>query len=272
MFTKKSIILGALFLLFFFTVSMAACDQNKNLSIKFEDENLEELVRVKINKPDGDLYLSDVKGIEELDAAGKNIESIEGIQYLENLADLDLGPLTFPPFYENEITDISPISELTNLKFLDISNNEVSDISVLENLTELKHLYFNNNRVSDISILENLTKLEILCFWDNEVENIDAIENLTELKTLMFFDNEVKNIDAIENLTELQWVYLSGNKVEDITPLVNNDGLGKDDKINLAENYLDLTEGSNDRQNINKLKNRGVRVELEQTLSEPMYR
>ena len=61
-------------------IGVAGCDNER--VVEFEDSNLEAAVREEINKPDGVLYLSDVKSIKELDASGREIESIEGIQFL----------------------------------------------------------------------------------------------------------------------------------------------------------------------------------------------
>ena len=333
------------------------------IKVEFEDSNLEEVVREKIDKPDGDLYLSDVINIIELDARSRGIESIEGIQYLTKLGELqiqeneisDINPLAgltnlnWLVFHNNKVSDISILADLTNLERLnfnwnkvsDISilgnltnleelsfgNNEVSDISVLVNLTTLKTLYFSHNEVSDISVLENLTNLERLLFSNNQildisvlenltklvrlyfgnngVSNISILENLTNLEFLLFSNNGVLDISVLENLTNLQWLYFYGNEVSDIrvlenltnlvrlyfggnevsdikvlenltnleqlsfqknqisniSSLVENDGLGKGDEINMSYNYLDLNPGSKDMDNINNLIDRGVVVE-----------
>jgi len=225
------------------------------ITVEFPDENMEEAVRDKINKPDGDLYLSDIIAIEELNASKKDIESIEGIQYLKNLAELY--------FRSNAVSDISVLENLTYLEMLEFTNNEVSDIGVLENLTNLEGLYFSNNEVSDISVLENLTNLERLSFSNNEVSNISVLENLTELELLAFSNNEVSDISVLENLTELKQLNFEYNEVDNITALVKNNGLGEGDYIDMQENYLDLTEGSKDLDNINTLIDREVNVKYE---------
>ena len=93
-------------------------------NIEFVDKNLEEAVRLAIGKTDGDIKKEDVEGLVELDAAGKSIESIEGIEQLTSLQILNLS--------DNKITDISPLGELTNLQELYIESNEfdISDNSL----------------------------------------------------------------------------------------------------------------------------------------------
>ena len=53
------------------------------------------------------------------------------------------------------------------------------------------------------------------------------------------------------------------NQVDDITALVDNEGFGEGDDIDMRNNYLNLTEGSEDMENINKLIDRGVYVDYE---------
>ena len=275
MLNKKVKFLALLVLIISLAITMVACDMGNDIVdevedepevVEFEDSNLEEVVRDKINKPEGDILLDDVLDIEELEAPGKDIESIEGIQYLSNLKVLDLGSYYDSDkeiFKTNQIGDISPLSNLTNLELLRFQKNEVSDISPLENLTNLTGLRLEGNEVSDISPLENLTNLEWLGFSSNKVSDINPLENLIKIWGLFFNDNEVSDIGSLENLTNLSWLEFSRNEVSDISPLVENDGFGDGDDIDMRENRLDLTPGSEDMNNIQELIDRGVDVEYE---------
>jgi len=137
--------------------------------VEFEDPNLEQVVREAINKPEGPIYLSDVMEITTLDARGREIKSLKGIQHLQNLWLLYLG--------HNQVSDISPLQNLINLETLGFPANQVTDISVLENLINLEELYFSANQVSDISVLENLVNLQHLLFSYNQVSDISAEPN-----------------------------------------------------------------------------------------------
>lgn len=53
---------------------------------------------------------------------------------------------------------------------------------------------------------------------------------------------------------------IHNNQISDISPLVENSGLSEDDSITLAGNNLDLSEGSEDLENIRILEARGVRI------------
>lgn len=89
--------------------------------IVFEDENLEAAVREIIKIPEGEFYKSDVASVQTLIISEREISSIEGLQYFENLSYLDIT--------ENSVTDLTPIRNLTNLSNLLISGNPVVDYS-----------------------------------------------------------------------------------------------------------------------------------------------
>ena len=73
-------------------------------------------------------------------------------------------------------------------------------------------------------------------------------------------ENEISDITLIENLTSLNVLELDRNQISDISPLVENSGLGTGDTIGLSDNNLDLSEGSEDMENIKNLEGRGVEV------------
>lgn len=101
---------------------------------------------------------------------GKTSFSLEGLQYAKNLTYLDLkGNLTFlggttlvnhwgPNLadgkFNGDITDISPLSGLTKLEFLQLAENRITDVTPLAGLKNLKTLQMPYNCVSDFSSLD----------------------------------------------------------------------------------------------------------------------
>ena len=51
---------------------------------------------------------------------------------------------------------------------------------------------------------------------------------------------------------------MQGNEITDISSLVENSGIDQGDRVDLSNNYLDLTDGSEDMDDINTLLNREV--------------
>lgn len=215
--------------------------------VSFPDKNLEAAIRnalfiegirskdkVLADKPlDESITKSDLAKLTIMEAAGKSIISIQGLENCENLKELYLP--------ENQISDIHNLSSLTNLTKLNLGANQIGDISPLA----------------------SLSKLTLLDLYVNRIEDISPLSSLTTLTNLYLFRNQISDISPLANLNNLIEVDLYRNKICDISPLLANDGLGKGDVVRLASNNLDLREGSEDAENIQTLKERGVVVILE---------
>ena len=140
-----------------------------------------------------------------------NITDISPLSNLTQLSELNLG--------RNNITDISPLSNLTNLSELDLWDSNITDISPLSNLTNLRWLELSNNNVSDISPLGSLTKLSELYLQSNNITDVSPLGGLTNLRWLSLDANNVSDISPLRGLTNLSWLDLSFNNVSDISSL-----------------------------------------------------
>ena len=131
------------------------------------------------------------------------------------------------------ISDLSHLKKLINLKVLFVHENEVADISPLKNLTKLIMLkltgsfYGENpetcgiahNEITDLTPLKNLTNLTILTIKSNKIEDCSAIKHLSNLNELDLEDNKLTDLTFLKELTNLKELNLSYNEITDITPL-----------------------------------------------------
>ncbi len=197
--------------------------------------------------------IAPLQGLTNLTALELHSNQIVDISPLQGLTSLTRLYLT-----NNQISDISPLEGLTSLTSLEVSDNQVSDISPLQGLTSLTTLYLYRNQISDISPLEGLTNLEHLYLWENEISDISPLEGLTNLTFLYLGDNQISDILPLEGLTNLTRLHLYSNQISDIYPLVENQGLGEGDYVDLRNNPLS-EESINEY--IPELKARGVAVD-----------
>ena len=77
--------------------------------------------------------------------------------------------------WDNQVSDISPLANLTDLALLGLAWNQISDISPLANLTDLEQLRLYDNQISDVSIIANLTNLEYLELGLNQISDISPL-------------------------------------------------------------------------------------------------
>jgi hypothetical protein len=86
---------------------------------------------------------------------GKSSFSLEGLQYAVNLQTLNVSNnMNWAPYsFRGDVTDLTPLKDLQNLKSLELTANRVSDITPVTGLKNLKELAFAQNKVSDFSSL-----------------------------------------------------------------------------------------------------------------------
>jgi Leucine-rich repeat (LRR) protein len=117
--------------------------------------------------------------------------------------------------------------------------------------------FYMSDRPIYISDLETLTSLEATGRY---ISDLTGLEYCTKLQVLEIPQNSISDLSPLSGLPSLKMLDLRSNNISDISPLVENSGLGEGDEVYLENNNLDLTEGSEDMQNIKALEDRGVEV------------
>ena len=196
--------------------------------IDFADTGLEAAVREALGEPQGPLRSSQVKKIRVLEAGGRDIRSLEGIENLANLKVLDL--------VDNRVECVRPLRHLTKLEELSLRNNGITDLAplgfdALAELPRLKHLSLRHNvvrfddapqvRLSDISLLGEFTGLASLELRDNHIEDIQPLASLVHLETLDISQNPLQggDLSPLKGLTRLRFLNLRETGARDLAPL-----------------------------------------------------
>jgi len=161
-----------------------------------------------------------------------------------------------------KISSDQPITraDMAKLTNLSVRNKSIQNLFGLECAINLKELRLNNNQISDIRPLANLFNLHTLSLSNNNVSDIQSLANPVNMEWLDLSNNHISDIGPLANLINLKWLILNNNQTSDISPLVNNAGLGNGEMVELRNNPLDLSPGSDDMQNIETLRSRGVIV------------
>lgn len=234
---------------------------NKNLSKNRADnqkvtvEEMESLTELSIFlKEDGSADFSEsakysilgkptsLKGTKDFKfAVTRGMKSIKGLEYAKNLKKLKLN--------ENEISDISPLKNLTKLEYLEIQRNRIVDVNPLKNLTNLKFLKLYNNLIEDIAPLSNLTNLTGLDLHYNVTVDGDESHKI--------ISKGITDISALKNLKKLEFLDISANRIEDISILKNFDKIKDlDFSGNRVKNYEGLGDYIAER--LGKALNEGI--------------
>ena len=159
--------------------------------------------------------------LTSLDASGRDIANLEGLQHAANLDTLRLGG--------NSIKNLTPLADLTGLEYLDLQRNGLVDVTPLRNLTNLEELHLYSNHILDVSSLKTLTKLKRFGIggnWavggdyldDNSLET--AVKAMPDLEWLKINGLDLKSLSFLAGLENLENLNISANQgVTDFKPL-----------------------------------------------------
>jgi hypothetical protein len=184
--------------------------------VHFADPNLEKAIREKIHQPTAPLSRLDLLAITKLDASGRGIRRLEGIESLRRLAVLNLKG--------NAVEDLSPLSGLGMLSELDLGDNQITNLEAvnfrrilhvpLHSLSLRNNVAKDKNKLSDIRLLSELLQIETLDLQDNNIKDIVPLSHLYSLKDLNLRGNGIQNIEPLAGLTGLISLNIHTNPVE----------------------------------------------------------
>jgi Leucine-rich repeat (LRR) protein/TRAP-type C4-dicarboxylate transport system substrate-binding protein len=179
---------------------------------------------------------------------------------IDNISFSNLPTLILLNLNDNQITNVSTLEGLTTLRNLQLGNNQIGDIQPLSSMHRLVRLEIGNNQIVDLSVLSGLTYLNELYIGNNQITDITALSSLTNLNALDIGFNSIADISPLTELVRLNWICLGSNQISDISSLITNEGINSEDYLDLTNNNLDLTRGSQNITDIQTLINRGVKI------------
>lgn len=171
----------------------------------------------------------------------QNLWNLDGLQYATKLTKLNLS--------SSCVTDLSPISNLTNLKELDISHSTFTgqphNVDILKNLKNLTSLNLSQmnemGKITDLSGLSDMTNMQSLSVDDNAVTNLNGLSKMNKLTTLSAKNNRyLTDISSLKNTTDLQKLNLDQDDIYDFSPL---SGLKNLQDITLGSQNVELPDG-----------------------------
>lgn len=198
--------------------------------VRIPDENLRKCIRNQYdlleNVPITNKHL---EGLQELKCQKRGIKSIEGLQYATNLETVN--------FYENQLTDLTPLKLLKKLKDVNVSANKLSSLEGLESSPEIHRLDADNNQLSTIPLVKQLVKLNWLSLSNNRISDLSQLAVPAEdtLNTLDLSHNKIEDLSGYKDLPFAEKVNLSHNLIEDVGTLPRKKAI---QELNLEYNFI----------------------------------
>jgi len=145
----------------------------------------------------------------------KPIAETHDITALSRLSNLQYLELT-----DTQVSDITPLASVHGLEYLRLDSLPLSDLTPLAKLTDLKDLSLSDTQVSDLAPLAHLENLEDLHLDVTQVADISALAGLKSLKSLWLDQTKVTDLGPLAGLKNLESLSVSETQIRDLTPLM----------------------------------------------------
>ena len=174
--------------------------------------------KVQFEKPVNELFTVD--GLDELRITNSGFEIVPSqIIVGDNLKVLDLSGTYFGDYYNGNTKDEQEVLNLyckaTNIEKLNLSYFDVTDLSVLNKLTNLKELSLSNCELTNIpeTTFEGCTQLEKLDLSYNQTADIRFVKNLPHLKFFEIREGYVTDLSPLMDCPLLRYADVRENPI-----------------------------------------------------------
>lgn len=197
--------------------------------------------------------------LKMLDLSYNNLTSLDSIL----ASDVRYGKLSELYLNDNNINDISRISNAPFVQLLALSNNDIdsNDLQYISDFEYISYLSLAGNNIDDISYLKNLTSLQQLRLQYNNISDVRNLSRLTNLEALYLgYNNISTGCDFLDTLAKLQVLYIDHNNIEDISFV---SGFTDLKAINFSYNKIDGLPANmfnNSKENIEEIYAEGNRI------------
>ena len=179
--------------------------------ITIKDPELEKMIRLAIDKPEGDITALDMEMVYSINIDYKEypVREIDGLEYAIYLGDFS--------YRYGELKSLDPINDLQNITYMTISYSTVDEAPAEFNTEMLSRINFTETNVSDFSFLSKLTEVTSATFIRNGITSIDFLKDWESLENLDLSTNAVKDVTPLKDKVHLTDLTLHQNQVEDIS-------------------------------------------------------
>jgi internalin A len=111
-----------------------------------------------------------------------------------------------------KISDLQPISGLTQISAIFLSNNQINDLQPLTNLSELYNAQLDNNQISDLRPLAGMSKLSTLNLESNRIDDVTPLAALSaSMRELILNNNQITDLSSLRVLRKLEQLHVRRN-------------------------------------------------------------
>ncbi len=112
-----------------------------------------------------------------------------------------------------DIVELSPVSNLIHLEKINISNTKITDLSILSKLIELKEIKCKQTGITDLTPIGNLSNLELLDITSTSINQLPLM-GCDKLETIYADNTDINGLLSIANLKNLKLIYADNTKLD----------------------------------------------------------
>lgn len=122
---------------------------------------------------------------------------------------------------DNQVKELSQISMVSSLRYLDLSSNVITQVSEdFDGHPNLIELDLGLNQLNSLGKMTGMPELKILLLNNNKLKELTGLEGLPNLQLLNLKGNHIAAFDeAFPEFENLREIDLSGNMISKITEL-----------------------------------------------------
>ncbi|MGD1095150.1 MAG: hypothetical protein ABSB35_24555, partial [Bryobacteraceae bacterium] len=160
--------------------------------------------------------LSALRGLTKLESLrlkGTHITDLSALRDFPNLKFLELD-------CHPDLTDITPLRDLTMLRRLHFTTSQNRDLGPLESMADIETLILDGPGIGDLSPLKNLPKLQALHLWGTEVSELSAVQGFPNLHSLALSSAySLKDLSSLQGALQIRRLTLYSTTARDLSPL-----------------------------------------------------
>ncbi len=207
----------------------------------------------------GDTVLRDKffkNDMAELDAKLKLVTQkqridLSGLREIISLEPLsELSDLTWLDVSETSIEDLAPVRNLNKLKVLRANSTLIEDLTALKYNITLEELEVANTTIEDLSVLSTLRNLQKLNINNTQVSRISNLKSCPNLTSLNLGGTRIANIGILQELVQLKNVDISNSAVRDLGSLRNMKDL---QSLNISGSAVSNLQALSELENLREL-------------------
>jgi hypothetical protein len=111
------------------------------------------------------------------------------------------------------IADISPLTNLPEVEFLESPMNHIRDLTPLQGLSHLRTLGLYQNEVEDSSPIAGIRTLGLLLVGENRISDIGCLAGMQNLESVAIQRNPLSRASALFTVPKLKDVFVSAGQL-----------------------------------------------------------